>query len=112
MNVARVAILEAFAPETQGRIRGLAGPRLSIGFAESDNLEDRARALDGAQYAVVRSVKMPAISPSRMTSTEPMCDSCMIWAASNAVLLCAIVATSFPFAARMFRTVDMRSASK
>ncbi|MCA8880060.1 MAG: hydroxyacid dehydrogenase [Rhodobacteraceae bacterium] len=60
MNVARVAILEAFAPETQGRIRGLAGPRLSIGFAESDNLEDRARALDGAQYAVVRSVKMPA----------------------------------------------------
>ncbi|MGO4852110.1 NAD(P)-dependent oxidoreductase [Phaeovulum sp. W22_SRMD_FR3] len=56
----RVAMLEHFAPEVQPQLRALAGADLDLVFSASDRLEDRAAALQQAEYAVVRAVKMPA----------------------------------------------------
>lgn len=60
MSSARVAILEPFAPAMQARIRSVAGPDLALRFVDGTAAADLAAALDGAEYAVVRTVKLPA----------------------------------------------------
>ena len=55
----KVALLEYFAPEMRESLSALAGPDLDLVFPASNDDADRAAALDGASYAVVRAVKMP-----------------------------------------------------
>lgn len=56
----RVAVLEAFHPAMQETVRALAGPDLALAFPATNGEDDRAAALEGARYAVVRGVRMPA----------------------------------------------------
>ncbi len=53
----RVAMLERFAPDVHPRLRDLA-EGLDLVFCASDSAEDRRAALSGAEYAVVRAVRM------------------------------------------------------
>lgn len=56
----RVALLEHFGEEVRPRLQALAGDDLDLVHCASNSLEDRAAILRDADYAVVRSVKMPA----------------------------------------------------
>lgn len=59
MTAPVVALLEAFAPAMQDEVRALVGPDLDLRFPASNSEPDRAAILPGADYAVVRAVKMP-----------------------------------------------------
>lgn len=56
----RVALLEHFGEEVRPRLQALAGDDLDLVHCASNSFEDRAAILRDADYAVVRSVKMPA----------------------------------------------------
>lgn len=56
----KVALLEHFDDSVQPRLRDLAGAGLELIFTASNSEADRAAALQDADYAVVRGVKMPA----------------------------------------------------
>lgn len=58
--MAKVALLEYFAPDVRPRLIELAGEGLELLFCASDSVQDRAAILADADYAVVRAVKMPA----------------------------------------------------
>ena len=60
MSRTRVAVLEPFSDETQARIRSVAGAELDIVFTAAADPAAMARALAGAEAAVVRAVRMPA----------------------------------------------------
>ncbi|WP_138465598.1 NAD(P)-dependent oxidoreductase [Poseidonocella sp. HB161398] len=56
----KVALLEYFPPEIRPKLAGLAGEDMELVFCASNDDADRAAALAGAEYALVRAVKMPA----------------------------------------------------
>ncbi|MFS4439529.1 NAD(P)-dependent oxidoreductase [Paracoccaceae bacterium GXU_MW_L88] len=56
----KVALLEFFDPEIREKLQDLAGHDLELIFCESNDDADRANALRDAEYALVRSIPMPA----------------------------------------------------
>lgn len=56
----KVALLEYFEPDIRPKLQELAGADLDLVFCESNDDADRAQALSEAEYALVRSIPMPA----------------------------------------------------
>lgn len=56
----RVALLEYFDPDIRPRLCQLAGQDIDLVFCASNDDADRAEALREAEYALVRSIRMPA----------------------------------------------------
>lgn len=56
----KVALLEYFEPDIRPKLQELAGADLDLVFCESNDDADRAQALAEAEYALVRSIPMPA----------------------------------------------------